>query len=39
VSAQRPIEWDDVQALAQSSGATLLCGEGWLRLKLARSPV
>lgn len=38
VTAQRPIDWDDVQALARSSGATLLRGEGWLRLKLERSP-
>jgi hypothetical protein len=36
VSAQRPIEWDDVQALAIASGATLSRGEGWLQLRLAR---
>jgi hypothetical protein len=34
VTAQRPIGWDDVQAMARVSGATLFRGEGWLRLQL-----
>jgi hypothetical protein len=38
VTAQRPIDWDDVQAMARASGATLSRGEGWLRLKLAHAP-
>jgi hypothetical protein len=35
---QRPIGWDDVQAMAFASGATLSRGEGWLRLQLTHLP-
>ena len=38
VSPQRPIGWDDVDALAHACGATMLRGEGWLRLQLRHSP-
>jgi hypothetical protein len=38
VTAQRPIDWDDVEALARATGAMLSRGEGWLRLKLPSSP-
>jgi hypothetical protein len=38
-TAQRPIDWEDVQALARSNGVTFSRGEGWLRFQLALSPV
>ena len=37
VSPQRPIGWDDVEALARASGATLSTGDGWVRLQLKHS--
>jgi len=37
VSPQRCIGWDDVEALAHASGATLLRGDDWLRLRLRHS--
>ena len=37
VSPQRPIGWDDVEALARACGATLSRGDGWLRLRLSHS--
>ncbi len=36
-SPQRPIGWDDVEALARACGATLSRGDGWLRLRLRHS--
>ena len=36
-SPQRRIGWDDVEALARASGATLSRGDGWLRLQLKHS--
>ena len=36
-SPQRRIGWDDVEALARASGATLSRGDGWLRLQLRHS--
>lgn len=35
VSPKRPVDWDDVEALARACGATLSMGEGWLRLRLS----
>ena len=37
VSPQRRIGWDDVEALAYASGATLSRGDDWLRLRLRHS--
>lgn len=34
----RPIDWDDVQAMSQASGARLSRGDGWLILQPARAP-
>jgi hypothetical protein len=36
-TVKRPIGWDDVEAMARASSATLLRGEGWLSLKLDHS--
>ena len=38
ISPQRPIGWDDVEALARACGATLSSGDGWVRLQLRHSP-
>ena len=38
ISPQRPIGWDDVEALARACGATLSTGDGWVRLQLRHSP-
>jgi hypothetical protein len=35
--AQRPIGWDDVEAMARVCSATLSRGDGWLRLQLQTS--
>ena len=37
VSPQRPINWDDVDALAHGCGAALSTGDGWVRLQLRHS--
>ena len=34
---QRRIDWNDVEALARASGATLSMGDDWLRLRLRHS--
>ena len=37
VHRQRPIGWDDAEALARACGATVSRGKGWVRLRLSHS--